>query len=80
VVSNIHRLFISQILGDPDIKNFKIRLPIMLGASLFFLGQKISKRQHHFLKENILSQILLFLKKNSKNHKLIFKNENEKKN
>jgi hypothetical protein len=43
VVSNIHRLFISQILGDPDIKNFKIGLPIMLGASLFFLGKKSPK-------------------------------------
>jgi hypothetical protein len=48
VFLDIHHLFISQISTNPDIKNSKIRLPIMLGASLFVLGRKISKRQHLF--------------------------------
>jgi hypothetical protein len=63
VVLNIHHLFISQILGDPDIKNFKIGLPIMLGASLFFLGKKSPKGNIIFEKRIFCHKYCFFLKK-----------------
>jgi hypothetical protein len=43
VFLDIYCLFISQILGDPDIKILKIHLPIMLGARLFFWAKNLQK-------------------------------------
>jgi hypothetical protein len=40
---DIHLLFINWILTNPNIKNSKIRLPIMLGVNLFSGGKKSSK-------------------------------------
>jgi hypothetical protein len=57
---DIHLLFINRISIDLDIKNSKNCLPIILGASLFLLGQKISQRRHFFFEGNILLQIIFF--------------------
>jgi hypothetical protein len=40
---DIHHLFINKISIDLDVKNSKICLPIMLGASFFFWGEKSLK-------------------------------------
>jgi len=58
VFSDIYHVFISQILGDLNIKNSNYFLPIMLSASLFCLDEKSSKGNVLFLKGNILSRIL----------------------
>ncbi len=69
---DIYPLFINGILANPNNKNSKIHLPIMLGASLFSGGKKSSKGYIIFLKDDILSQICFFLIYIRKNHKLIF--------
>jgi hypothetical protein len=50
-VSNIRLLFINRISIDLDIKNSKIILPIILGASPFLWGKKSPKGNILFLKE-----------------------------
>jgi hypothetical protein len=40
---DIHHLFINKISIDLDVKNSKNCLPIMLGASFFFWGEKFPK-------------------------------------
>jgi hypothetical protein len=72
VFLDICPLFINWISTNPNNKNSKFHLPIMLGASLFFGGKKSSKGNIIFLKEEILSQIYFFLIYIRKNHKLIF--------
>jgi hypothetical protein len=56
--SDIHHLFINRILIDLDIKNFKIYLPIMLGANFIWV-EKSLKGNILFLKGNIFSQIYM---------------------
>jgi hypothetical protein len=48
-------------LVDLDIKNSNISLPIMLGASPFFFGWKISKRQHPFYKGIFCPKYFVFV-------------------
>jgi hypothetical protein len=68
VFLDIHHLFISWISEDLDIKNQKICLPIMLGASLWLLGEKSPKGSILFLKE-IFCHNFFFVKNIRKNHK-----------
>jgi hypothetical protein len=65
VFLDIHHLFISQISADLDIKNPKICLPIMLGASLWLLGENSPKGSILFLK-GIFSQNFFYSKIYSK--------------
>jgi len=52
-------------LVDLDIKISNICLPIMLGASLFFLGEKSPKGNILFLREYFVPKIFLIRKKKS---------------
>jgi hypothetical protein len=64
VFSDIHHLFISQILGDPDIKIIKIRLPIMLGARHFFWAKNLQKATSFLKREYFVT--IFFSKRHSK--------------
>ncbi len=62
VSTTILKIFNSWISIDLDIKNSKIHLPIMLGANLYFLGEKSPKGKILFFKRKYFVTNI-FLKK-----------------
>jgi hypothetical protein len=59
-------LFISQISTDPDIKNSKIHLPIMLGVSFFWIKKS---PKGNFKKKRIFCCNFFYKNNLQENHK-----------